>query len=133
MPPTLRGTGRRITHAPRSNTDLVAEHQLVGGYDSVKYFVSMFNASLSLPFRRMECAPGEEAHLDYGRALGSCGWQTTPPSSIARRVFPGCFSSQLVPPKGSGVLRLGMRKSEVRDPKQLILNFKGKSKSLFNW
>jgi transposase len=45
--------------------DLRAEHGFDGGYDSVKRFVRSLKPS-SLPFRRMECEPGEEAQVDFG-------------------------------------------------------------------
>src|SRR5215470_2507924 len=56
--------------AQRIYQDLVAEHQFSAGYDSVKRFVSKLEQAMPLPFRRMECAAGEEAQLDFG--LG--GW-----------------------------------------------------------
>ena len=53
--------------AQRIYQDLVAEHQFGGGYDSVRRFVRRLAPSLELPFRRMECGPGEEAQIDFGR------------------------------------------------------------------
>ncbi len=46
--------------------DLRTEHGFEGGYDSVKRFARRVNATTPLPFRRMECAPGEEAQVDFG-------------------------------------------------------------------
>jgi transposase len=46
--------------------DLKQDHGFDGGYDSVKRFVRHLNAATPLPFRRMECAPGEEAQVDFG-------------------------------------------------------------------
>jgi transposase len=37
-----------------------------GGYDSVKRYVRRLGRASPLPFRRMECAPGEEAQVDFG-------------------------------------------------------------------
>jgi transposase len=54
-------SGRRIWQ------DLVAEHGFRGGYDSVKRFVRRLGKATPLPFRRMQCAPGEEAQVDFGR------------------------------------------------------------------
>lgn len=54
-------TGRRIWQ------DLTAEHGFGGGYDSVKRFVRRLGRSSPLPFRRMECAPGEQGQIDFGR------------------------------------------------------------------
>jgi transposase len=63
--------------AQRIYQDLTAEHEYRGGYDSVKRFVRrMAGGSASFPMRRMECAPGFEAQVDYGTGapiLGSDG------------------------------------------------------------
>jgi hypothetical protein len=40
--------------------------QFSGSYYSVKRFVRRFLESTPLPFRRMECEPGEEAQVDFG-------------------------------------------------------------------
>jgi transposase len=53
--------------AQRIYQDLVAEHGFAGSYDSVKRFVRRLGASTPPPFRRMECGPGEEAQVDFGR------------------------------------------------------------------
>jgi transposase len=48
--------------------DLVAEHQFAGSYHSVRRFVLRLQpAGAELPFRRMECAPGEELQIDFGQ------------------------------------------------------------------
>ena len=46
--------------------DLVGDHDFEGGYDSVKRFVRRVNSAGPLPFRRMECEPGQEAQVDFG-------------------------------------------------------------------
>lgn len=46
--------------------DLRTEHGFDGSYDSVKRFARRLNAATPLPFRRMECGPGEEAQVDFG-------------------------------------------------------------------
>jgi len=46
--------------------DLQTEHAFAGGYDSVKRFARRLRTHGPLPFRRMECAPGEEAQIDFG-------------------------------------------------------------------
>ncbi|HEX5222238.1 MAG TPA: IS21 family transposase [Verrucomicrobiae bacterium] len=56
--------------AQRIYQDLVADHGFTGGYDSVKRFVRSLRTATDAPFRRMECAPGEELQVDFG--LG--GW-----------------------------------------------------------
>jgi transposase len=52
--------------AQRIFQDLVSEHGFAGGYDSVKRFVRGLGQSRALPMRRMECAAGEEAQVDFG-------------------------------------------------------------------
>ena len=51
--------------AKRIWQDLV-ETGAVVGYDSVRRFVQRLGRTRSLPFRRMECGPGEEAQVDFG-------------------------------------------------------------------
>ena len=45
--------------------DLRVEHDFDGSYDSVKRFARGLRPA-DLPFRRMECGPGEEAQVDFG-------------------------------------------------------------------
>ena len=52
--------------AQRIWQDLVAEQGFTGGYDSVKRYVRKLGQRTPLPFRRMECGPGEEAQVDFG-------------------------------------------------------------------
>ena len=48
--------------------DLVLEHQFKGSYYSVRRFVLRLGGALpELPFRRMECEPGEQAQVDFGQ------------------------------------------------------------------
>ncbi len=56
--------------AQRIYQDLVAEHAFTGGYDAVKRFVRRLGHRTELPFRRMECAPGQELQVDFGQG----GW-----------------------------------------------------------
>jgi hypothetical protein len=52
-------------YAQRIYQDLVAEgfdHE----YHSVRRFVAKLQGTSPLPFRRMECAMGEEAQIDFG-------------------------------------------------------------------
>jgi transposase len=53
--------------AQRIYQDLVAEHGFTGSYYSVRRFVRPLKASESLPFRRMECEPGAEVQVDFGK------------------------------------------------------------------
>jgi transposase len=46
--------------------DLVVEHGFTGKYHSVRRFVRRLGAGRELPFRRLECEPGEEAQVDFG-------------------------------------------------------------------
>jgi transposase len=52
--------------AKRIHQDLVSEHGFTAKYHSVRRFVRRLGKNRSLPFRRMECAPGEEAQVDFG-------------------------------------------------------------------
>jgi transposase len=52
--------------AQRIWQDLVTEQGFAGGYDSVKRFVRRLGTARPLPFRRLECGPGEEAQVDFG-------------------------------------------------------------------
>jgi transposase len=46
--------------------DLVAERQFAGSYFAVRRFVLRRVSPEELPFRRMECAPGQELQVDFG-------------------------------------------------------------------
>jgi transposase len=52
--------------AQRIYQDLVAESDFAGSYYSVRRFVGRLDAQQELPFRRIECGPGEEAQVDFG-------------------------------------------------------------------
>jgi len=56
--------------AQRIYQDLVAGHGFTGGYDAVKRFVRQLAQRTAPPFRRMECAPGQELQVDFGQG----GW-----------------------------------------------------------
>jgi len=45
---------------------LRSEHGFEGSYQSVQRFVRRLRATSPLPFRRMECEPGQEAQIDFG-------------------------------------------------------------------
>jgi len=53
-------------HAKRIHQDLVEENDFQGSYWSVMRFVRRLGQTRELPFRRMECEPGEEAQVDFG-------------------------------------------------------------------
>jgi transposase len=52
--------------AQRIWQDLASESGFTGSYCSVKRFVRRLSATTPLPFRRMECEPGQEAQVDFG-------------------------------------------------------------------
>jgi transposase len=52
--------------AQRIHQDLVREHGFAARYHSVRRFVRRLGQARPLPFRRMECAPGDEAQADFG-------------------------------------------------------------------
>lgn len=58
--------------AQRIWQDLVESGAAVG-YDSVRRFVQKLGRTRSLPFRRMECGPGEEAQVDFGSGAAVIG------------------------------------------------------------
>ena len=47
--------------------DLVVEHQFAGSYHAVRRFVRRQHGGAELPFRRMECALGQELQVDFGQ------------------------------------------------------------------
>src|SRR4029077_6970333 len=52
--------------AQRIFQDLVREQGFAGKYHSVRRFVRRLSSDRPLPFRRMECAPGDEVQVDFG-------------------------------------------------------------------
>jgi transposase len=52
--------------AQRIFQDLVSEHGFEGSYYTVRRFVHRLSPVLDLPFRRLECEPGDEAQVDFG-------------------------------------------------------------------
>jgi transposase len=52
--------------AQRIWQDLREEHDFADGYQSVQRFIRKLQRSHPLPFRRMECEPGEQAQVDFG-------------------------------------------------------------------
>lgn len=53
--------------AKRIHQDLIREHGFAAEYHSVRRFVRRLGQSRPLPFRRMECAPADEAQVDFGK------------------------------------------------------------------
>ena len=47
--------------------DLVSEHGFTHEYHSVRRFVARLGAKTPVPFRRLECGPGEEVQVDFGQ------------------------------------------------------------------
>jgi transposase len=56
----------RLT-ARRIYQDLCSDHDYTGSYYSVRRLVNKLSAAAPAPFRRMECEPGTEAQVDFGR------------------------------------------------------------------
>jgi transposase len=54
--------------AQRIHQDLASEQGFTCSYSTVQRFVRRLEQSRPLPFRRMECRPGEEAQVDFGTA-----------------------------------------------------------------
>jgi transposase len=52
--------------AQRIFQDLVSAHGFPGKYHSVRRFVRRLGQGRPLPFRRLECAPGDEVQVDFG-------------------------------------------------------------------
>jgi transposase len=52
--------------AQRIYQDLVADHGFIGTYYCVRRFVRRLEEGQDLPFRRIECDPGDEAQVDFG-------------------------------------------------------------------
>jgi transposase len=61
----VEGLERGLT-ARRIWQDLRDDSGFAGDYQSVQRFVRKLKESTPLPFRRMECEPGEEAQVDFG-------------------------------------------------------------------
>ncbi|EQD39543.1 integrase catalytic subunit, partial [mine drainage metagenome] len=55
--------------------DLLAESGFKHSYDSIKRFARRLCRHRELPFRRMECPPGQEAQVDFGSGalIGAAG------------------------------------------------------------
>ena len=67
--------------AQRIWQDLVSEHGFAHKYHSVRRFVAKLGTTTPLPFRRLECGPGEEAQVDFGQGAfihGSDGKRRRP-------------------------------------------------------
>jgi hypothetical protein len=60
---------------------LVAEHAFAASYDSVKRFVRALSRRRPLPMRRLECAPGVEARVDFETGAAVSGRLTAGASS----------------------------------------------------
>ncbi len=63
---TILGKLEQGLSAQRIYQDLVTEHGFAGSYYSVRRYVGRLGERGALPFRRMECAAGEEAQGDFG-------------------------------------------------------------------
>jgi transposase len=59
--------------AQRIYQDLTAEHNYTGTYYSIRRLVRRLAPARELPFRRMECGPGDEAQVDFGKGAPIIG------------------------------------------------------------
>jgi transposase len=66
LQPLILAKLEQALSAQRIYQDLTLEHGFTGSYDSVKRFVRRLVHKHALPMRRMECAAGEEAQVDFG-------------------------------------------------------------------
>ena len=57
--------------AQRIYQDLASEHSFQGSYFTVRRFVRRLEPVHELPFRRLECEPGDEAQVDFGTGASS--------------------------------------------------------------
>lgn len=62
----IQGKVEQGLSAVRIHQDLAAEHDAGVSYHSVKRFVNRLKGARALPFRRLKCAPGDEAQIDFG-------------------------------------------------------------------
>ena len=58
--------------AQRIYQDLCSGGTFAGSYDAVKRFVRRLGVREPLPFRRLECAAGQEAQVDFGQGAWVC-------------------------------------------------------------
>jgi transposase len=65
--PVIQEAVERGFSAQRIFQDLAVEQGFAGSYSSVKRFVRRLVQTTPFPFRRMECEPGAEAQVDFGR------------------------------------------------------------------
>lgn len=63
----IEAASERGLSVQRIHQDLCSDHGFKGSYESVKRFVRRVGAAMPLPFRRIECAPGEEMQVDFGQ------------------------------------------------------------------
>ena len=59
--------------AQRIYQDLSTEHNFIGTYYSIRRFVRRLVPPRELPFRRLECGPGDEAQVDFGKGASIVG------------------------------------------------------------
>jgi transposase len=59
--------------AQRIYQDLTTDHGFAGSYYSVRRFVHRLEPTRELPFRRLECEPGDEAQVDFGKGAPVVG------------------------------------------------------------
>jgi hypothetical protein len=83
--------------AQRIYQDLTAEHAFAGSYYSIRRFVRRLEPTRGLPFRRLECEPGDEAQVDFGTGAPVVGLEgkRRRRSSTARPQTTSCAASRM--------------------------------------
>lgn len=75
--------------AQRIYQDLIAEGNFAGRYWSLRRFVQRLSGGTGLPLRRMECAAGEEAQVDFGTGAPIVGERRAPQDPVFNAAAPG--------------------------------------------
>ena len=70
--------------AQRIYQDLLGEHGYAGSYYSVRRLIRKLGGATPMPFRRMECEPGAEAQVDFGRGAAIVTADASTPSTLLR-------------------------------------------------
>src|SRR5262249_17470961 len=59
--------------AQRIYQDLITEHDFTRNYYTIRRFVRQLTPTTPLPYRRLECGPGDEAQVDFGTGARMVG------------------------------------------------------------
>src|SRR5258707_6912661 len=78
--------------------DLASDHAYTGSYYSVRRFVQQLGQTRELPFRRLECAPGEEVQVDFGAGIPitqADGRRRNPPGPLLLEHIPNAGTVEI--------------------------------------